>query len=278
MSEEFSAPPAPAKSATTYLVTGASSGLGLEFVNQLAARTGEHRAHVFATCRKKISSASGVDRISSVKPAEGNLVTILEGIDVTTDECKNKLIECLTEANCENIDVVIHNAGGMGSNDKASQSFENATSQMMLDTANLNAVGPLRVQQALHSKGYMGGPGSSGGKVVVITSGMSSIGDNGSGGFYAYRGSKALVNMVAKSLSVDLKPKGISVMALAPGFVATEFGGFGQENMSKMGAITSEKSVGQMIQAIDELCLETTGRFMSVDKNSDVPKEFGPGW
>lgn len=259
---------------TNYLVTGASSGLGLEFVKQLLARTGPTKTHVFATCRKRASSVTAIDLLSFIAPADGNLITIIDDIDVTKDDCKTKLIDGLAQANCEGIDVVIHNAGGMGSSDQASQSFENVTSELMLNTVNLNGVGPLRVQQALHSKGYMGGPKSNGGKAIVITSGLGSIGDNGSGGMYAYRASKALVNMVTKSMSVDLKPKGISVMALAPGFVATEFGGFGMDNMAKMGAMTAEKSVGQMIRAIDELSLETTGRFMTVNKNGEVPREF----
>lgn len=271
MSDESPSTPI-TKSTTTYLVTGASSGLGLEFVKQLAGRTG---THVVATCRKKTSSATGIDAISSVPVADGSVITILEDIDVTSDDCKTKLVEGLTEASCESIDVVIHNAGGLGTKDRLSQSFENCTTEMMLNTVNLNGMGPLRVQQALHAKGFMG---SSPGKVVVITSGLGSIGDNGSGGFYAYRSSKALVNMVTKSMSVDLKPMGISVVALAPGFVATEFGGFGQENLAKMGAITPEKSVGQMIQAIDDLNLEKTGKFVCVDGKGDSPKEFGPGW
>jgi len=263
------------KPLTTYLVTGASSGLGLEFVKQLAARTG---VHVFATCRKKASSATGIDGISSVTPAKGSAVTILEGVDIASDDCRTNIIDGLTGANCKHVDIVIHNAGIMGSRDKQSQSFDNVTTEVMLNTVNLNGMGPLRVQQALQSKGFMGCSSSSGGKVVVITSGFGSIGDNGSGGFYAYRGSKAFVNMVTKSMSIDLKPKGISVMALAPGFVVTEFGGFGQEGMAKMGAIAPEKSIGQMLQAIDDLCLDTTGRFMCVDSKGDSPKEFGPGW
>jgi len=271
MSDESSSS-APTKSTTTYLVTGASSGLGLEFVKQLAGRTG---THVVATCRKKVSSATGIDAISSVPAADGSTVTILEGIDVASEDCKTKLVEGLTEADCKSIDVVIHNAGIMGSKDKQSQSFENCTTEMMLNTVNLNGMGPLRVQQALHSNGFMG---SSAGKVVVITSGLGSIGDNTSGGFYAYRASKALVNMVTKSMAADLKPMGVSVMALAPGFVATEFGGFGPENLAKMGAMTAEKSIGQMIQAIDDLSLETTGRFVGVDSKGESPKEFGPGW
>lgn len=271
MSEESS-------TTTTYLITGSSSGLGLEFLKQLSARTsGTTNTHVVATCRKKTSSASGIDHISAVKAAEGNVITILEGIDVANDDCKEKIIEGLAQTDCKSIDVVIHNAGVMGAG-KEEQSFENVTPEIMLSTVNLNGVGPLRVQQALHANGYMGASESSGGKVVVISTGLASIGDNGSGGYYAYRGSKALVNMVTKSMAADLKSKGISVMALAPGFVATEFGGYGPEALAKMGGIPPEKSVGQMVQAIDELNLETTGRFMTVDGKGDAPKEFGAGW
>ena len=80
---------------------------------------------------------------------------------------------------------------------------------------------------------------------MIITSGMGSIGDNGSSGTYAYRSSKALIYMVANNMAVDIKLKGISVMALNPGMVATEFGGFGSDNMAKMGGMTSEKLVGK---------------------------------
>jgi len=256
---------------TTYLITGASSGLGLEFVKQLAARQG---SHVIATCRKKESSATGVDSISAVVPAEGSKVTILEGIDAASDDCKTKIIEGLKANSCHNIDVVIHNAGIFGSKGRDSQSFDNCSTQAMLDTVNLNGMGPLRVQQALCQAELM----TEGGKVAVISSGLGSIGDNGSGGMYAYRGSKALVNMVTKGMSVDLKKKGIAVMSLAPGFVSTEFGGMGKETMAKMGAMPPEKSIGQMLQAIDDLSLDTTGKFMSVNSKGDSPREYPGGW
>jgi len=257
---------------TTYLITGASSGIGLEFVKQLSARPG---THVIATCRKKTSSATGVDHMSALQAAAGSHITVVEGIDVTADSCKDALLEGLAAAHCETVDVVVHNAGGLGSAGTGEQSFETVTAEMMLKTVNLNGVGPLRIQQALMAKGIMG---KSGGKVVLITSGMASIGDNGSGGVYAYRGSKAYANMIFKSMAADFRPKGISVMAIAPSFVATEFGGAGKEQLLKMGAIPVETSVGQMVQAMDEMTLETTGRYMSVNRNGTAPREFPGGW
>ena len=50
---------------------------------------------------------------------------------------------------------------------------------------------------------------------------MGSIEDNGSGGMYGYRMSKCAVNAMGKSLSVDLKEKGIAVGILHPGYVRT---------------------------------------------------------
>merc|ERR1711976_282543 len=123
----------------------------------------------------------------------------------------------------------------------------------MGNNVNLNGIGPLRIQQTLHANGYMGKSGD--GKVILITSGLASIGDNTSGGYYAYRSSKALANMVFKRISCDFKPLGIAVLNMAPGFVQTEFGGFAQDNLAKMGAMPVEKSVGQMMMAIDELTL-----------------------
>merc|ERR550514_23916 len=90
----------------------------------------------------------------------------------------------------------------------------------------VNTLGPLRVQQALLPQMKEGG------KVAIISTGIGSIGDNDSGGRYAYRTSKAGANVVAKSIAMDLKGKGIAVAAIAPGFVATEFAA-GKEMLEK---------------------------------------------
>ena len=89
--------------APTYVVTGASSGIGLEIVTQLAARGGK----VFATCRTKESSVTGEDQISAV----AGDVTVIEGIDVATDDVGAALAASALAG--VPIDVVVHNAGGL---------------------------------------------------------------------------------------------------------------------------------------------------------------------
>ena len=111
----------------------------------------------------------------------------------------------------------------------------------------VNTLGPLRVQQAVLPMTK-----SPGGKVAIVSTGLASIGDNGSGGNYAYRTSKAGVNMIAKSMSVDLKDKEIAVCPITPGFAITEFGP-GAAALESMGAKVSclvGRLVGRLVGSL----------------------------
>ena len=83
---------------------------------------------------------------------------------------------------------------------------------------------------------------------------MGSIADNDSGGRYGYRASKAAFNAIGKSLAEDLKPRGIAVAQLHPGWVQTRMVNFG-------GLITPEESAAGLIERIENLTLENTGGF-----------------
>jgi len=250
----------------TYLITGASSGIGLELVKQLASQGKE----IVATVRNRKSSATGVDEISNI---EGD-VTVLEGIDVASDDVGSTLLSALNKI--PKIDVVVHNAGGLsgtlreveGSELFKEQSLSNVTMDRMRTAFELNTLGPLRVQQALLKANLM----PNGSKVAIISSGLSSMEDNTSGGNYAYRTSKTAVNMISKCLSCDLKEQEISVMAIAPGFVATEFGP-GKEKMASWGAMPVDVSVKGIVSLLDAMTMETTGSFFCVQKDSTT-KQF----
>ena len=171
------------------------------------------------------------------------------------------------------IDVIVHNAGSLnGTRDVPDdqlmdeQSFSNVSMARMRAAFEVNTLGPLRLQQALHAQ--MRSPG---GKVAVVSTGLGSIGDNGSGGKYAYRTSKAAANMVVKSMSCDFKEAGIAVVAVAPGFVATEFGP-GAEAMKKWGAKPVDQAGRGIIKVMDELTMDTTGAFMLVPSSGEAPK------
>jgi NAD(P)-dependent dehydrogenase (short-subunit alcohol dehydrogenase family) len=95
-------------------------------------------------------------------------------------------------------------------------------------------------------------------KIVTLSSKMGSLDDNTSGGSYIYRSTKTAVNMVMKSLSIDLKPRGIASTILHPGWVRTEMGG-------PNGLIDAPESVAGLRCVIENLTLENSGRFVAYD-------------
>ena len=210
---------------STYLITGANRGIGLELVRQLKAR-GED---IIATCR---SSSPELNALS---------VRVETGIDITSRESVLQLRENLNDTE---IDVLIQNAGIAEFN-----SLSNLDPQSIVHQFKVNALSPLCFVETMLS--HL----SKSAKIALISSRMGSIEDNSSGGSYGYRMSKVALCMAGKSLSVDLKPRGISVAILHPGLVSTRMTGF------TSNGISPKESVKGLIQRIDALTLTNTGTF-----------------
>lgn len=208
---------------TIYLVTGAGRGIGLELCRQLRAR-GDR---VIAVCR------TASDELRSLG------CRVIEGVEVTRDAAVAGLAGQLAG---ERIDVLVNNAGIL-----TRESIDDLDLERIRRQFEVNALGPLRVTRALLPS--LG----AGSKVVIITSRMGSIADNGSGGYYGYRMSKAAVNIAGVSLARDLREKGIAVLLLHPGMVATDMTG-------RHGVPVSE-SAAALIARMDEFGLEHTGSF-----------------
>ena len=217
---------------STYLITGANRGIGLELVRQLKAR-GED---IIATCR---SSSPELNALS---------VRVETGIDITSGDSVIKLKENLNDSK---IDVLIQNAGIAEFN-----SLSNLDPQSIVHQFEVNALSPLCCVQTMLSNL------SKSAKIALISSRMGSIADNSSGGSYGYRMSKVALCMAGKSLAVDLKPKGIAVAILHPGLVSTRMTGF------TSNGIQPKESVTGLIRRVDELTLENTGTFWH--SNGDI--------
>jgi NAD(P)-dependent dehydrogenase (short-subunit alcohol dehydrogenase family) len=119
----------------------------------------------------------------------------------------------------------------------------------LLEQFKVNALGALRVTHALL------GNLRDGARIINMTSRMGSLDDNTSGGYYGYRMSKAALHMATRSLAVDLKNRGIAVIAMHPGMVQTDM-------TRGFGMLTPEASVAGMNQVIDKLTIEQTGLFL----------------
>jgi NAD(P)-dependent dehydrogenase (short-subunit alcohol dehydrogenase family) len=208
----------------TILITGANRGIGLELTRQLTAR-GDR---VLAVCRTPSDELSQTD------------AEIVEGVDVTSDDDVAKLVDRVGDAP---VDVLILNSGVLGHESLDDLDFDGIRHQL-----EVNALGPLRVAAALR---HRLGKGS---KVAIITSRMGSIADNGSGGYYGYRMSKAAVNMAGVSLAHDLRDQGVAVCILHPGFVRTRMTG-------NQGAVEPADAAKGLIARVDELTLERSGEF-----------------
>lgn len=208
----------------TVVITGANRGIGLELARHYAGEG----CDVMGVCREASAELTDV------------AARVIEGIDVTKDAGVDQLTDALAG---ERIDLLINNAGLLQDEKLGSIDFDSIRIQM-----EVNAYAPLRVTEALVSQI------PSGGKIANITSRMGSIADNDSGGRYGYRASKAALNAFGKSLAVDLKPKGIAVAQLHPGYVQTRMVNFG-------GLISPEKSAKGLAARIEGLTLENTGSF-----------------
>lgn len=207
------------------LLTGANRGLGLEFVKALVAR-GDH---VIATARKP-DAAEELQAVA--KAAEGRCEVV--ALDVS-DEASTAALQTHLEG--RSIDLLIANAGVMSGYQNGLGSLDYDAMRFCFE---VNTIGVLRTLEAALPALRRG----EGKQVVAISSKMGSIGENSSGGAYAYRVSKAAVNMAMRSVSHDLAPEGFRTLILHPGWVQTDMGGAN-------ALIDTPTSIGGMLKVID---------------------------
>jgi len=214
--------------AATYVVTGANRGLGLEFARQL----GERGDEVIATAR----------RPDEAEELRGLEVDVFE-LDVAEPGSIAGFAQAISG---RSVDVLINNAG-IGVDSTA---FEEVEPGDLLRFFEGNTVGPLRVSKALmpHLRE------ADTRKVVNMTSRMGSIADNGSGKAYEYRASKAALNMVTRSMAIDLEDDGFVCVVLHPGWVQTDMGG-------ARAPTPPEESIAGMLEVIEGLDAADSGEF-----------------
>ncbi len=222
----------------TLLITGANRGLGLE-LSRLYLEDGWR---VIAASRKP--GAAGLEDLYRVHGDRLDRPTL----DVTDAAAIAALAAGLEGAP---IDLLFHNAGIYGPDDAP---FGETPVDEWLEVFRVNAIAPLKLTEALAQNVAA----SEGKTVAVMTSLMGSIADNGSGGYYPYRSSKAALNAVAKSLSLDLRPLGVKVVVLHPGWARTDMGG-------AQAPLSTEQSCAGLKQVLDGLGDGANGRFYGWD-------------
>jgi NAD(P)-dependent dehydrogenase (short-subunit alcohol dehydrogenase family) len=228
----------------TILITGANRGLGLEFARQYVAEGWE----VHACCRRP----EGADALRTLGKTEARLrlhaldVADFPRIDALAHELKGTAL-----------DVLLNNAGVFGPRLRAGgdrgQFFGAVDYEAWAQVLCVNTMAPLKMAEAFVEHVAA----SKQRKIVTLTSSMGSIAET-SGGFYAYRSSKAAVNMVIASLARDLAGRGIKVASLCPGWVRTDMGG-------PDAPVNKEDSVRGLRRLIAGLTAERSGTFTHYD-------------
>jgi NAD(P)-dependent dehydrogenase (short-subunit alcohol dehydrogenase family) len=221
------------------LITGANRGLGFEFARQYLAGGWQ----VYAACRNP-QSASELRRLADASDDKLQILA-LDVIDpVSVQAAAAKL-------DGQAIDLLLNNAGIGG---PRGQSVGNIDYEAWAKVLDVNTMGPLRVSEA-----FVDHVAQSERKLIVtITSGMGSLADNTSGGAYAYRSSKAAVNMVMRSLAIDLAPRGIACVVINPGWVLTDMGG-------PHATLTTAESVKKLRRLIETRGPGQSGKFFNYD-------------
>lgn len=226
------------------LVTGANRGLGLEFARQYAAAGWR----VFACCRKP-ADAAGLQAVAS--PSQGRVT--VHALDVADHSQIDRLA---AELRGQPIDVLLNNAGVYGPNKMFLGQIDYRT---WAEVFAVNTMAPLRMVESFLDNVTRGGR-----KVIAcVSSEMGSITRNTAGRHYLYRTSKAALNMVVKSLSVDLKDRGVIAVALHPGWVQTDMGG-------PDATLRPAESIRGMLAVLGRLRPEDSGKFLGYD-GAEIP-------
>ncbi len=232
----------------TVFITGANRGLGLEFVRQYVAQGDV----VHACCRRP----GGAAELKALEKANRAILHV-HALDVTRTEAVQRLAGALSETP---IDILINNAGVFGPSAESEkdlrQSVGHIDEEIIAKVMRVNAVAPLVVAQAFTDHVAR----SAQKKMIAISSAMGSIGET-TGGSYAYRMSKAALNMAMANLAKDLAPRGISVAVYCPGWVRTEMGGAGAPQ-------SVEASVASLRKLIDGAPGPGLARFQLYDGTS----------
>jgi NAD(P)-dependent dehydrogenase (short-subunit alcohol dehydrogenase family) len=214
------------------LVTGAGRGIGLEFARQYAAEGWS----VVATCRNEEAAAQ-------LRLLPGNI-----GVEFLDMRDHRALVGFGERLGSGPLDLFIANAGIT-----RPDGFSAEDAKGWLEVLDVNCVAPTFLARALAPQVI-----SARGKMIAITSQMGSIADNGSGGWNAYRASKAALNAAWRSMAVEMTSKPVSIAMLHPGWVKTDMGGGG-------ATLTVERSVTAMRRVIDGLTHRDKGVFLNQD-------------
>jgi NAD(P)-dependent dehydrogenase (short-subunit alcohol dehydrogenase family) len=244
------------------LVQGASGGIGLEFARQLAADPSVDR--LFASHRPGRCS-SELARIAS----DHSKVRLLE-LDVTEESSIASAARGVRQSD-SSLDLLVNCSGLLHDANRElapEKRLAEVASESLLRSFAVNAAGPLLM--AKHFEGLLNRTGKA--VFASISARVGSIGDNRLGGWYAYRGSKAALNMFTRTLAIEWarSRKNLICVSLHPGTTDTDLSRPYQANVPPGKLFSPERTVNQLLAVLDSVTVDDSGRFLAWD-GSEIP-------
>jgi len=220
----------------TVMITGSNRGIGLQLARQYA----HYGWTVIATCRNTISPGP-------IATIEGDVRVY--GLDVADFHAVERLAEDLADTK---IDLLINNAGVYGDRNTGHQNIDIADWEKSF---RVNTMAPLMVASAF--LGHVSRDG--GGKIATVSSVLASIAESSpNSASYAYRTSKAAVNMAMHVFAEEVRPENVAVILLHPGWVQTDMGG-------PSAAIDAQTSAEGIRKVLDGAGMAESGRLFAYD-------------
>ena len=230
-----------------FVVTGASGGIGSTIVEQLHERTA---GTIYACCRDA-TKAPALDR---VRP-------------VPLDVCDDASIAALPDTVGARVDALWNVGGVLHEGDRGPErSLDAVDREWLLKSVDVNCAGPILVTKALRkalNAGRRGGANARPASVVAnLSARVGSIADNGLGGWYSYRLSKAALNQATVTCARELKRQRTICVALHPGTTDTGLSKPFQARVAPEKLFPVEFTASQLLDIVDGLEEDDSGRFI----------------
>eukprot|EP00586_Coscinodiscus_wailesii_P015617 CAMPEP_0172497498 /NCGR_PEP_ID=MMETSP1066-20121228/100839_1 /TAXON_ID=671091 /ORGANISM="Coscinodiscus wailesii, Strain CCMP2513" /LENGTH=324 /DNA_ID=CAMNT_0013270313 /DNA_START=125 /DNA_END=1102 /DNA_ORIENTATION=- len=252
-----------------FLVTGANRGIGLQYVKSLSQRV---RGRVVACCRNP-TTAHALSAISDANDA----VEILP-LDVT-DEDQIAALGTEMTGRYGRVDALFNVAGVLGDGTTTpgpERSLARLDAEWMRRSMEVNCIGPALLARELaplmtttvaarRGRGESSSTTRAPSVIVNVSARVGSISDNNLGGWYSYRCSKAALNQYTRTLSHELKRKGVWVLALHPGTTDTDLSRPFQKNVKEGRLFPVEFTVGRLLDVVDGMEEGHCGGFFDWD-------------